>query len=75
MGNEGDIVDFYTNSGFLAQTLYEKFNARILFIEHRFYILKNFLIKIFFKNYLLFLDILVLLNHLEPWKLLTLFQI
>jgi hypothetical protein len=37
MGNEGDIVDFYSNSGFLAQTLYEKFNARILFIEHRYF--------------------------------------
>lgn len=37
MGNEGDIVDFYANSGFLTQTLYQKFNARILFIEHRYF--------------------------------------
>jgi len=49
MGNEGDIVEFYEISGFLTQTLYEKFNARILFIEHRFNLLKNFLIKIFVK--------------------------
>jgi len=36
-GNEGDITNFYDNSGFLTQNLSEHFGALILFPEHRYF--------------------------------------
>ena len=36
-GNEGDIYTFFDNSGFMTTTLAEKFGAKVLFGEHRYY--------------------------------------
>lgn len=36
-GNEADIVEFYANSGFLTDTLYSEYKARVIFVEHRFF--------------------------------------
>ena len=36
-GNEGNIEDFYDNSGFLTDTLAAKLNATVIFGEHRYY--------------------------------------
>eukprot|EP01104_Vermistella_antarctica_P006367 TRINITY_DN17070_c0_g1_i1.p1 TRINITY_DN17070_c0_g1~~TRINITY_DN17070_c0_g1_i1.p1 ORF type:complete len:512 (+),score=105.80 TRINITY_DN17070_c0_g1_i1:41-1537(+) len=36
-GNEGDIVNFYNNTGFVTQVLGPQFNALIIFAEHRYY--------------------------------------
>ena len=36
-GNEGSITDFYTNSGFMTDTLAKKLGALVVFCEHRWY--------------------------------------
>jgi lysosomal Pro-X carboxypeptidase len=36
-GNEGDIKDFWSNSGFVTNHLAKELNAAVLFIEHRYY--------------------------------------
>ena len=36
-GNEGGIMAFYENSGFMTKTLAESLNATVVFAEHRFY--------------------------------------
>lgn len=36
-GNEGDIYDFYKNSGFMTTTLAKEHGAMVLFGEHRFF--------------------------------------
>lgn len=36
-GNEGDIENFYVNTGFITETLAKEFNALIIYGEHRFY--------------------------------------
>ena len=36
-GNEGDITNFYTNSGFMTKTLAQQFKGVVLFGEHRYY--------------------------------------
>jgi len=36
-GNEAEIFEFYNNSGFLTDNLYTEFNARVIFIEHRYF--------------------------------------
>lgn len=36
-GNEGDVFNFYNNSGFMTDTLAKKYKGVVLFGEHRFY--------------------------------------
>lgn len=36
-GNEGDIENFYQNSGFVTDTLAKEFGAAVVFAEHRFF--------------------------------------
>ncbi len=36
-GNEGSIEDFWNNSGYITETLAKKFNALVVFGEHRFF--------------------------------------
>ena len=36
-GNEGPIEDFYNNTGFITEFLAKKFNALVIFGEHRFF--------------------------------------
>lgn len=36
-GNEGPIEDFWNNSGFITENLATKFNAIVIFAEHRFF--------------------------------------
>ncbi len=36
-GNEGPIEDFWNNSGFITESLAAKFNALVIFAEHRFF--------------------------------------
>lgn len=36
-GNEGPIEMFYENTGFLNNVLGEKFNALVVYMEHRYY--------------------------------------
>jgi len=36
-GNEGSIEDFYTNSGFMTDTLAKKLGALVVLAEHRWY--------------------------------------
>jgi lysosomal Pro-X carboxypeptidase len=36
-GNEGGIYNFYNNTGFITETLAQKFGALVVFAEHRYY--------------------------------------
>ena len=36
-GNEGDVWDFYDNTGFMTQTLAQDFQALVVFGEHRYF--------------------------------------